>query len=109
MKWQCRGRMAKCCNSPPPPPSHQKNPTHALETCPFIQMGINNFYQYFEFTVLFESFRNEGFNINPKVKCYSYDSDKYAKFYGAFLGSKLSDTFYMANQNNPYILHGELK
>ena len=29
--------------------------------------------------------------------------------YGAFLGSKLSDTFYMANQNNPYILHGELK
>ena len=56
-------------------------------------MGINNFYQYFEFTVLFESFRNEGFNMNPKVKCYSYDSDKYAKFYGAFLGSKLSDTF----------------
>ena len=68
-----------------------------------------NKHQYFEFTVLFESFRHEGFRLNQKVKCCSCDTDKYAKFYGTFLGSKLSDTFYMANQNNPYILHGELK
>ena len=32
--------MAKCCNSPTPPP-HLQNPTHASETCPFIQIGIN--------------------------------------------------------------------
>ena len=39
-------------------------------------------HQNFEFTVLFESFRNEGFLLNPKEKCYIYDSDKYAKFNG---------------------------
>ena len=51
-----------------------------------------NSLQHFEFTVLFKSFRNEGFLLNPKVKYYSYESDNYANSM-VFIGLQIFVTF----------------